>query len=309
MQFYIFLLVLALFNPKISCLEVTGDEDLLNYIRKDQIVVLFSKNNCDECDRLENLLDSISNELKTLQTPTKAIKVLNSNLVRLYSPSKEPAIVFFRRGTPLLVDYDGMTSDALLMHFTENEEPVVKELTDATFEHLTQASTGATTGDWFVFFYSQKCVDCQRLNALWEGVGANLKLRMNTARVNIETGGVETGKRFGVEKTPEFIFIRSGKFYRYPMNAYGIKAFVSFATHGFKNAKSEKIRVPESPFDSLVTRGVHILKTFVDMTNQVKKEFPITFLASIGFIIIVLVLLTMKRRSERQQAKDKRKKR
>lgn len=28
----------------------------------------------------------------------------------------------------------------------------VVELTDANFEHLTQASTGATTGDWFVAF-------------------------------------------------------------------------------------------------------------------------------------------------------------
>lgn len=151
-------------------------------------------------------MDSITDELQKLQTPTKAIKVLGSNLVRLYSPSKEPAIVFFRHGTPLLVDHDiSVSPDTLLMHLTENEEPVVKELTDATFEHLTQAATGATTGDWLVFFYSQKCVECQRLNALWEGVGASLKLRMNTARVNVEQGGVDTGKRFGVEKAPEFI--------------------------------------------------------------------------------------------------------
>lgn len=34
--------------------------------------------------------------------------------------------------------------------FVDNKEPNVKELTDETFEHLTQASTGATTGDWFV---------------------------------------------------------------------------------------------------------------------------------------------------------------
>ena len=27
-------------------------------------------------------------------------------------------------------------------------------LTDANFEHLSQAATGATTGDWFVEFYA-----------------------------------------------------------------------------------------------------------------------------------------------------------
>ena len=44
-----------------------------------------------------------------------------------------------------------------VVHVTgEEEEEVgttsahVVELTDTTFEHLTQASTGATTGDWFV---------------------------------------------------------------------------------------------------------------------------------------------------------------
>ena len=40
--------------------------------------------------------------------------------------------------------------EEMLQTFTDNKEPVVKELTDDTFEHLTQASTGATTGDWFV---------------------------------------------------------------------------------------------------------------------------------------------------------------
>lgn len=38
----------------------------------------------------------------------------------------------------------------MLTMFSENKEPTVKELTDDTFEHLTQASSGATTGDWFV---------------------------------------------------------------------------------------------------------------------------------------------------------------
>lgn len=45
----------------------------------------------------------------------------------------------------------GPVNDELILHtFTNNKEPVSKELTDDTFEHLTQAATGATTGDWFV---------------------------------------------------------------------------------------------------------------------------------------------------------------
>lgn len=34
--------------------------------------------------------------------------------------------------------------------FNDNKEPIARELSDDNFEHLTQASTGATTGDWFV---------------------------------------------------------------------------------------------------------------------------------------------------------------
>ena len=37
---------------------------------------------------------------------------------------------------------------------SEGGESLVVELSDATFEQLTQASTGATTGDWLVAFFA-----------------------------------------------------------------------------------------------------------------------------------------------------------
>jgi len=43
-----------------------------------------------------------------------------------------------------------LNDEDILTMFTENKVPAVKELTDDTFEHLTQASSGATTGDWFI---------------------------------------------------------------------------------------------------------------------------------------------------------------
>lgn len=77
------------------------------------------------------------------------VKAYGSQLARLYSPTKEPAVVFFRHGVPLL--YDGpIQEDAIFQKFENNKQPIVKELSDENFEHLTQASTGATTGDWFV---------------------------------------------------------------------------------------------------------------------------------------------------------------
>lgn len=46
-----------------------------------------------------------------------------------------------------------LNDEEILTMFTENKEPTVKQLTDDTFEHLTQASSGATTGDWFIMLY------------------------------------------------------------------------------------------------------------------------------------------------------------
>lgn len=109
---------------------------------------MLAKPNCNECDVLEDELISIREELvDTLNA--WVVKIHNSNLVQIYDATKEPALVFFRHGVPLL--YHGAINGELILHtFTENKEPTVRELNDNNFEHLTQAATGATTADWFV---------------------------------------------------------------------------------------------------------------------------------------------------------------
>lgn len=107
-----------------------------------------AKGNCDHCDKFETELFKIRDELKE-NIPAEVAKVTNSQLVRLYSPKKEPAVVFFRNGVPLL--YDGaINAEEIYQQFDANKQPAVKDLTDDTFEHLTQAATGATTGDWLI---------------------------------------------------------------------------------------------------------------------------------------------------------------
>lgn len=105
------------------------------------------KNNCPECDKYANALNDILADLKNF--PAEVVTVMNSQMVRLYNPKKEPSCVFFRHGIPLL--YDGpINAEAIHDYFDANKIPTSKELEDASFEHLTQASTGATTGDWFI---------------------------------------------------------------------------------------------------------------------------------------------------------------
>lgn len=234
----------------------------------------------------EDLVNSLS---------TSVVKAVDSQLLHLYSPNKEPALVFFRHGIPLL--YDGPLDERdIYTMFTENKKPTVIELTDDTFEHLTQASSGATTGDWFVMFYSTHNLEFVTMIASWEAVGAKLRQRVNVARIDKHTTGTSTGRRFNISEAPEFIFFRHGKMYRYQIPKYDINSFVSFAKEWYRNARAESIPVPQSPFDD-----------FVQMIANFLREYPwIMKLGSItiGVIIIISVASKFRRKTDTSQKKD-----
>ncbi|XP_050087193.1 thioredoxin domain-containing protein [Anopheles aquasalis] len=269
-------------------LETVNDDELVKRFHShNNFIVLFSKPNCAQCDQYESILAKLKQELADNLDQAHAIKAISSSMVRLYSPSKEPAVVYFRHGVPLL--YDGpIEEDALIGKLVQNKDPNVKELSDETFEHLTQASSGATTGDWFIMFYTGKCVDCQRLTAVWEAVAADLKTRMNVARVDMEGKGKETASRLKVRKAPEFIFLRQGKYYRYEITKYDIKSFVTFAQDWYKNAKGERVPVPLSPFNNLVELTVEHLKNLPELYAKLYADYPMVVYAIGAGVLFVI---------------------
>lgn len=60
-----------------------------------------AKSNCKESDDLEKELFHIREDLVD-NLSAWVVKVTNSQLLHLYSPEKEPVLVFFRHGNPLL---------------------------------------------------------------------------------------------------------------------------------------------------------------------------------------------------------------
>ena len=85
------------------------------------------------------------------------------------------------------------------------KDPCTKDLTDTSFEHLTQAGTGATTGDWLVMFFKDECEDCKLLQARLETIACKNRGRINVARVNKGTTGAVTGRRFEVGAVPALV--------------------------------------------------------------------------------------------------------
>ncbi|XP_071445023.1 thioredoxin domain-containing protein [Hetaerina americana] len=282
-----------------SSLEVVSDDELTNLIRGEKyVIVLFTKNDCDACDNLENELIGLREDLVD-SLNAWVVKAINSPLVRLYNPSKEPALVFFRHGIPLL--YDGPANEEEIHdNFVSNKEPVVKELYDDNFEHLTQVATGATTGDWFIMFYSNDCVECQRLQARWEAVGARVKTRLNVARIDKQNRGGATARRFNIRQTPTFILFRLGNMYRYNLPKYDVSSLSSFALDWYKNARMERVPVPKSPFDD-----------FVQMIADFLMDNPLMWqggLAGVSMLILVIILSKFLKKPPKKKSSAKKSK-
>ncbi len=74
---------------------------------------------------------------------------------------------------------------AALIGFTFAAKPI--ELTDATFEHDTQATTGSTTGDWLVSFCNRQREPllCSQSDAIWQKVSDKLRGRVSVAHVDL----------------------------------------------------------------------------------------------------------------------------
>nr|CAI5853640.1 unnamed protein product [Callosobruchus analis] len=285
------------FSVLVSCeLEVVQDDELMNLIRSEKYVVaLFSRKYCEPCEVYENQLTSVREDLvETLNA--WVIKLEESHMIRLYSPDKEPVLVFFRHGIPLL--YNGPLNEELLLHtLIENKEPITKELTDETFEHLTQAATGATTGDWYVLFYTQECVECVRLQARWEAVGAQLKSRLNVARVNSATAGAATARRFSVFNVPEFILFKHGKMYRYNLHKYDVNSLVDFAVNLYKNVNSENVPLPKDMFTDFT----------ILVANYLKENQWLIYLGAVTFLIGLLGSVSLRFLKKPVQARSSKK--
>eukprot|EP00397_Hematodinium_sp_SG-2012_P058442 GEMP01073925.1.p1 GENE.GEMP01073925.1~~GEMP01073925.1.p1 ORF type:complete len:210 (+),score=56.80 GEMP01073925.1:60-689(+) len=132
-------------------------------------------------------------------------------------------------------------------------------LTDSNFEHETQASTGMTTGDWFVMFHAPWCGHCKTAMPEVVKFAKNARGKTNVAAVDA-TAHQTVGKRFGVNGFPTFLFFSHSKQYKYG-GARSAAAFEAFVTEGYKNAEGSAVAEPVSFFIATVNEIVGELKS------------------------------------------------
>lgn len=216
------------------------------------LAVLFTEKccKCTDCVEAEVLLGGMSKQLED-NLGILVVRLRKPDLRSQYGIKKVPALVYIRKNKAAL--YDGAFEiDSLYGWLQENMEPMTVDLDDHSFEHLTQASTGATTGDWLVIFHDGSC--CKNKELLYlENAGIKLRNRVNVANVNVKESP-ETSVRFRIQQCPSIIFFRHQKMYRFSLPDVTTTTLVRFAGGFYKNSKAENVPLPPSAFDKFTDK-------------------------------------------------------
>jgi len=297
---YIFsALLLSQGRATANSLEEVDDKELQKLLSQEQYVaVLFSDgNNVELTEEYETALGGAREDLVDSLNAWVVKATKNEDLRKIYNPDKPaPTVVFFRKRKAVV--YDGPADEeAIHETFMQWREPCQQDLTDTNFEHLTQASSGATTGDWLVHFFREECDDCHKLDARLETVACKHKGRINVARMNKGSTGAVTGRRMGVTHLPSLVFFRNGRLYRYEVEKYDIDSLSSFITGWYKNVPGESIPLPKTPFDDVVQMCVDYM-----------REYPLLVVLMIGIPLFLLLSFIYLMRPEPEPKRKKKKK-
>lgn len=175
------------------------------------MVVLSKKSGCPSCERYEKILQENLKEMEDMYQCSLTIVRDNAELVERYGIERIPRVMFFREGIPAIYNSPELLPSDLLYWVHKARDARVQILDDTIFEHLTQATTGATTGDWLVAFVS---AETPALRAKFEGLQATFMGYATNVAIVDYTQNVNLKKRFNI-KEDVVLFFRQGKMYRF----------------------------------------------------------------------------------------------
>jgi len=158
----------------------------------------------------------------------------------------------------------------------------VKELNDETFEHVTQAASGGTTGNWIVLFTLSEV--SQVTSTFLEGLAARISHHSSVAVVHLKKSP-ELEKRFKLENldaaVPRWYFFRHGKMYAMPQTKMELATMQAFTEKTFQNFQAIPTPKQPTPFDLAVEFAVQLLKSRMDLVVAICVAFfhpPLCFI-------------------------------
>jgi hypothetical protein len=135
----------------------------------------------------------------------------------------------------------------VILPFHQDESVVA--LTDATFEHETQASTGQTTGSWLVVFYDQDLMVAGP--PIPEEYWAEHHIVLGAVKAK---DAPETMDRFEIDQLPAILFLHEKKVYPYPSDKLAATAatvnwmdLAAFCENSASAAEGQARDIPPAP--------------------------------------------------------------
>ena len=149
----------------------------------------------------------------------------------------------------------------------------VVTLTDATFEHHTQAATGQTAGVWFVRVKSKTCGHCVRTNDEWTRLAEEMDNAVIVADIDGPNNPVTTGRfRQHVRGLPTMLLFRDRKVFKYT-GARTTEAMAEFATATYADARAHDVPPEATPVQRIISETTKSLALLIIDTYDAADHF------------------------------------
>ncbi|XP_076818727.1 thioredoxin domain-containing protein-like [Clavelina lepadiformis] len=272
------------FDP--NAVSHTTKAELLSMIEEEKEVLVYFYTNFEDCLQCKEKMPQFHETAVYLEKLEEG-KVKSYKLAIKfpeYGVNSFPQLIFFHGKIPFRYDKpDEFTPDNILDWVEEAKQTPLPELSDETFEHLTQASTGATTGDWLIMFANGQRPECMKPNLPdLATTAARLRRRKNVAIVNTSVCPV-IGKRFEIHPQNhcvKLLFFHRTEMYHYDKTDRSSAALLKYVLQDY--SKDEVLKIPP-PLD-------HKNAELESMIAALKAHFlehanisQLTFFSGVGF--------------------------
>jgi thiol-disulfide isomerase/thioredoxin len=154
---------------------------------------------------------------------------------------------------------------------------------------LPKASTGMTTGSWFVLFKAEQCAHCKKLKPEFERLSQDesiLEKGIVFATMDVPTNRL-TSARFNVAGFPVLFYLHKGKVYKYK----GQRMFDPLKTFLLETVDTlEGTAIPE-PISGMTVMFRELQSTGKELYASMTGEHGMVGLAILAMVLIFFVIM------------------